>query len=333
MKNIFFLFLSSICFLGFTVFPSCNPRHITNQDSLSVFSLYKLQPVKQMNAEHVRSLASNLIGQDFNAQYFVSNDSAMNYKGKDASSYFSINNQTSFWSFSKNIDRYFGNFTPQLPDDKEAARIANNFLSKNKLMPADQQQVHLVHSGGLRGQAAKSLTTKDVYRTLNFSRVLDSLPVIGPGSRIIVHVGDKGEITGATYRWREVESVKGQRLKKAEVKSEEEARREAQKIIASEFGANTEITINKIYSAYFDQGVNYIQPIYAIEANAVIVGEDNNKLSIPYLCMVEAMKQTPEQITIRNIDPRAKEIIKGSKKGTGNQGNQDSIQLKHRSDD
>ena len=71
-------------------------------------------------------------------------------------------------------------------------------------MPKSQKELHLLHSGGLRADSPNGQGVIDKMLTLTYGRYLDGVPVIGSGSKIVVHVGDQGEVTGLIHKWREI---------------------------------------------------------------------------------------------------------------------------------
>jgi hypothetical protein len=48
------------------------------------------------------------------------------------------------------MKKYLGDSAPRLPDRDAAIKAAEDFLSKNELLPKDKAQLKLVHFGGIR---------------------------------------------------------------------------------------------------------------------------------------------------------------------------------------
>ncbi len=335
MKN--FLFVKHTLLLAAAlslVAPACKNTTKTppEKNDDSKVSLYTLE-ASRTDPGRSTEMAAKFLGAAFDPAgvKLDDNKTTVYYQGKEPSVTFAQDLATGDFSFSKSTERYTnGKFVPELPDPQAAQKMAMEFLRQYNLAPLQDNELKMVHAGGLRAAPAGAPNqVKDIFRTIYYGRLLDSLPVVGPGSRIVVQVGDKGEIVGATRRWRELAKTTAKRtLKVSEIKNEKEATEEAGRVIATEFGANAKFTINKVQMAYFDQGGAYIQPVYAVEATVTMVF-DNKETVIPYLCTIEAMKSSPERLTIRNLDPRAQETLQSSKDGFV----PDNIKIKRREDE
>lgn len=95
--------------------------------------------------------------------------------------------------------------------------------------------------------------------------MIDSLPVIGPGSKIVVNIGDSGEVVGLIHRWREVQEGKRREIEPAGIITLEQATEMAKRQIAAEYGEKTSFKINTVSKAYFDNNGSILQPVYAFE--------------------------------------------------------------------
>src|SRR5204863_7275642 len=132
--------------------------------------------------------------------YYVSKD--------DVTETFENDLNTGNFTFNRSMRQYLGDNAPQLPGKDEAVRLAEEFLNKNGLMARNRNELTLVHFGGLRassvidGKTAGPIIDKLV--TVTYGRKIDDLPVVGPGSKVVVNLGNKGEVMGAIYRWREL---------------------------------------------------------------------------------------------------------------------------------
>lgn len=337
MKN--FLFSKNIGYLAAawmlaaaacTNTPKTTPPQRNDDSKVSLYSLEAGRTDPARSTE----IGAKLLGQAFDAGAVKMDDNktTVYFQGKEPSVTFAQDLATGDFSFSKSTERYTdGKFTPELPDPQSAQKMAMEFLRSYNLAPQQAGELKMVHAGGLRAAAAgKPNQVKDIFRTIYYGRLLDSLPVLGPGSRIVVQIGDKGEVVGATRRWRELAKTTTAKrtLKTAEVKTEKEATEEAAKVIASEFGANAKYAIRKAQMAYFDQGGSYIQPVYAVEAT-VTLSLDDKETVIPYLCVIEMMKSSPERLTVRTLEPRAQELLQSSKDNFV----PDNLKIKRREDD
>ena len=123
---------------------------------------------------------------------------------KDPSQYLITNSAKGRLSFSKSTQKYEGAYKPQLTDAKQAQTKAEQFLTANDLMPQNKAELKLIHAGGLRAASADDGgTIIDKMQTFTYGRVIDGVPVSGNGSRIIVNVGEKGEVLGVSKNWKE----------------------------------------------------------------------------------------------------------------------------------
>jgi hypothetical protein len=213
-----------------------------------------------------------------------------------------------------------GDYKPSLPDPKAAQQIASGFLRENKLMAEVPEEMHLIHSGGLRADDANG-NVIDKMITLTYGRVIDGTPVIGKGSKIVVNIGDKGTVEGVIRNWKAFSNKK--MLASTEVKTEAELRREFQGFIVSEYGKEAKAEIKRSYMVYFDNGGKYLQPVMAYESmitfggNAVPGAAPTNNGGetkvLPYLGIVEIMRNPADKLNITSIDPAGLRTINANK--------------------
>lgn len=251
---------------------------------------------------------TNLIKSDENKVYFTSNT--------DLNTNLEHDLNTGNFTYNKGLGKYLNNYVPKLPSSKEAQKIVDDFLSAQKLAPRNQAEFKLLHEGGWRSTTTDGKNqgvVVDKILKLTYGRVLDSLPVIGSGSKIIVKVGENGEILGMIRRWRELNLSTKKQLERAEMNNQETAESLAKQQIVSEFGAQSTFTIKSVSKAYYDNNGNILQPVYAFET--VITLNDKNIPPINYLCVIPLLKNSPEPLNLTKIDGRAKELIKNVQRG------------------
>ena len=202
--------------------------------------------------------------------------------------------------FNKSLKKYADAFRPSLLDDKQSEAAARKFLADNNLLPADQAEMKLAHIGGLRATKAETKEVIDKLKTVTFSRQLDGLPVVGPGSKMVVHLGDKGEVTGGIRRWREVEKSSKRNLDTRELKSESEAKQEVIARIQQRWGKNAKSQLSDGQIAYYDNNEGYVQPVYLFPATITLDvsrERNNSKTAVEdYLGIIPLMRNAPEKI-------------------------------------
>jgi len=96
-----------------------------------------------------------------------------------------------------------------LPAKEEAPAIAIEHLRNLNMLPPDLEKnstalVSGVAMGTVQPDGSEAIYEKLV--TVRFERKFKGVPVMGAGSRIIVHMGTNGELVGLIRNWREVES-------------------------------------------------------------------------------------------------------------------------------
>ena len=98
--------------------------------------------------------------------------------------------------------------TPDLPQGQDAVRTALVRLMELDLMPEDPSQLVLHHVGGLGMSSADEEGSSREFRklvTVHLGRRIGGLEVGGPGSKIVVHLGEGGRLVGLHRRWTELE--------------------------------------------------------------------------------------------------------------------------------
>lgn len=301
---------------------SCKTHRQNGEGTAGAVYIYSLASPSGLSKESARELIAKFTGDTQPENIVQSDDSIIYYTSKnDLNTTFEQDLRTGNFTFNKNMNRYMGDYTPKLPGMDQATEISAAFLKKNQLYPGNSAELKLVHRGGLRSQGVvdgkKGGPIVDKLITLTYGRVLDSLPVIGPGSKIVVNLGDGGEIAGVIHRWREVGKDKDQRqeVQPAAMLTQEEATEQARRQIMSEYGANTSYKINTVSRAYYDNNGRYLQPVYSFEATVNLNEKDKNIRPVSYLCVIPMLKNSPEPLQLITVDARAKEMIKTSRAG------------------
>ncbi len=251
------------------------------------------------------------VNQDENIAYFVADD--------DVNTTFEQDLTNGNFAFSKLTKAYMDEPKLQLPSKEEAVRIAENFMASKNISPENKGEMRLVHSGGVRSQAVlngqQGGPVVDKLITLTYGRVIDSLPVIGAGSKIVINIGDKGEVFGMIRRWRELNLSEKKEVKPEEMITNKEAEEMAKKQIMTEFGQKANFEISRTTKSYYDGNGNILQPVWAFEATINLNQQDKNVQPVKYLSIISMLKNSPEPIQLQTLDPRAKELIKSVQPG------------------
>jgi hypothetical protein len=305
--------------VGVVVF-SCKKKHIEEPVvKNSKFFLYSLEG-PQLDKEKFTSFAKKLTNQS-EISLDATQESYISYTNEKSGDHFSLLANGSL-SFSKGIKDYLGNAKPELPSEQSVEKIAQDFLQQFSLVPQRKDELTFLHLGGVRADTPNGEVI-DKMRTITYGRVVDSIPVVGSGSKIIVHVGNKGEVTGLVHRWRELSGANKKAIPISELIDEKEAAQLFKRSIEQEFGKEANVTIKSQRMVYYDGGGNYLQPAFSFESE---ISMESLKNTIPYLGILQALKESPEKINLLDISDNAlKSLIKSDRKteSTGDRKNKD----------
>jgi hypothetical protein len=294
----------------------CNRTPGNQGEQVYLYTFEKTAPLTQDNSKQmitdylgIKDVHDLTFNKDENVVYFVSDE--------DVNTTFEQNLSNGNFEFS-NLNKSYGELVPQLPSKDEAIKIAESFMKAKNISPKNMAELKLVHNGGVRAQSVlngeKAWPIVDKLITLTYGRVVDSLPVIGAGSKIIINIGDKGQVVGMTRRWRELNPAEKKQLKAGEMFTKSEAEEQAKKQIQTEFG-QVPYDIRSSAKSYYDGNGNYMQPVWAFDVMLNLSERDKNAKSVRYLCIIPMLKNSPEPLQLNVLDPRAKQIIKSVEPG------------------
>jgi len=99
--------------------------------------------------------------------------------------------------------------SPVIPDVEQCRNVALHFLgSKNLIAGTDVEQLEYVSTNevlrsfvSLQDQGRAAGAPRVVMREVVFGKKIGGVPVVGPGSRVSVFIGDKGSVTGFMSNW------------------------------------------------------------------------------------------------------------------------------------
>lgn len=289
----------------------CNRQHPPTGEAGAVY-IYEFEKGAPLSADNTKKLIADFLGNQPTTDLFVSKEDNIAYfvSPADVNTTLEQDLNNGNIAFSKLTQAYLGDLKPQLPSGQDAVRIGEKFLKEKGLFPKNAGELKLVHTGGVRAQTAKGPII-DKMVTLTYARVVDSMQVIGAGSKIVVNIGDKGDVVGLIRRWRELNTGGRKEVKAEEMISQEEATALAKRQIAQEFGEKAGYDFKEIRKSYYDNNGGILQPVYVFETVVTLRSQD--KIQIPpvsYLCVIPLLKQSPEPLNLTKTDPRAKELIK-----------------------
>jgi hypothetical protein len=289
-----------------------NTSLIGSQAIAEPLYLYSFEKTLVLNVDVSKTLMKQFLDGESADKLTPSRDQTVRYVSpNDVNTTFEHNLVTGDIRFHRNFARYMGDYEPRLPSTDEAIKAAELFLEENKLLPGNPSELKIVHIGGLRattvidGKQAGPVIDKLI--TLNYSREINRLPVIGPGSKMIMDIGEKGEVLSLTRHWREL-SPKAREISPAEMFSLDEAQRLAKLQIGKEFGKRAAFELLGSQLAYFDNNGRLLQPVYAFQAKIFLPDEQTQ--AFEYVSVIPVLKKSPEQLNLTKLDPKALRVIK-----------------------
>lgn len=199
----------------------------------------------------------------------------MHVSKNDPSSHFRIDKTTGDFSFHKGFKEYENDRATQgLPTKENAPAMAKKYLSDLGLLPEKQDELVLRHVGGLSQVDVKDgKPSAELKKTVivHFGRVIDGVDVGGPGSKMVVELGENGELVSIQRRWME---------KNVEAKNDSEAKGQAEVSndlkakLRSEASKAKRVDSNAPDFGYFDDGKGNIEPAYFFDAELSYDGVD-----------------------------------------------------------
>ena len=297
--------------LFFATFIANSAQAAVSTDNLAVYSF---QRTSTATVDTSKSYMKQFLPYEYSYKLEVQESNVVRYvSARDPNTTFEHNVATGDVSFNRNFSRYLGSFVPKLPATDSALRYANLFLEQNKLLPANPEELKVAHVGGLRTTSILSTgragPVVDKLVTITYSRELNGVPVIGAGSKLVVNIGDSGEVIGVTRRWRELD--KPVRLSSSEILSEKEALELSNRQILSEFGEKSRVEVLQTQVAYFDNNGETIQPVFAFQTKIQLA--DQKLPPVEYISVIPAMRKPIENLNLTQLDPTALKVIQSGR--------------------
>jgi hypothetical protein len=118
-------------------------------------------------------------------------------------------------------------------DDADAIGMAERFINAHSVVPfADCKVLRVTR---LNVGIAEKSTGLSEHRVVDvgvvFARVVDGIPVEGPGGKAMVYIDAKGNLTGVDYLWRDVLEVREENVP---LRSPDEVQKEAVRVWGTE---------------------------------------------------------------------------------------------------
>jgi hypothetical protein len=165
--------------------------------------------------------------------------------------------------------------------DAEARRLASALIRKNKLAPAAADS-RLLKVSRLRVGAAtrdgREVSERAIDVGVAFQRMIDKIPVDGPGGKIIVYMDQERRLSGVEKIWRELGAIYRRNQPHRPI---EDALKEMDQHFRKKSGI---IEIEEIRYGYFEEGwretQRYIQPAYIIFGMHASHGNASQKRTI-----------------------------------------------------
>ena len=314
MKRTLLILIASA--IALTIY-ACKPRGEQPPTKETVF-VYTFEGPATRSVDDSKKLIEKFLGSRDLGNLYKSDENTVYYTSKDdVSETFENDLNNGNFTFNRSMKQYMGTNVPQLPAREEAIRLAEEFLNKNGLMPKNRNELTLAHYGGLRAAAVidgkKAGPVIDKLITVSYARRVDDLPVVGPGSKVVINIGNKGEVMGAIYRWRELSTGSRKQVEAREAISQQEAEEMAKVQIMTEFGEGTSYKFTTSGKSYYDNNGGILQPVYMFETTVTL--NDQKVAPFNYLCVIPLLRNSPEPLNLTALDPRAKELIKTLRKG------------------
>ena len=252
---------------------------------------------------------------------------------------FSLDQANGALSYSRDLSPYEKDFSPALPSDREALSIANKFLTDNNMMPTLAQgvesmiptQVQLVRAARppLKGRPVTGngqVVSFDKLKIVTYRREINGLPVIGPGSKIVVTIGDKGTVEGVIRRWRPFNLPAAQTTTQPTTSTVATIppatalagmKSRLQRKFPTIDQKLTDQMVTNMSVGYYDGNTSVIQPVYLFRLNLAVdtpgefgPGTDHAE---DYLTLAPYLKTAPEAIyqfgdLPNNTAPRSSDI-------------------------
>ncbi len=208
---------------------------------------------------------------------------------RSASFYYTLS--TGDISFNRGTADYSGDGdTPGLPDNEEAVRLALEHLEALELLPGNPDELVVDRTGSLNMAVVREDGSESRYRKqvwVHFKRVIDGIEVRGPGSKIIVYLGENGELTKLIRRWTEVDTYE---LNESAFISDDRVLGKMRERLCREWREADEIETGAPEFVIYDDGHGILEPAYAVDARVFHVIGGKHLIEDLSLVVIPAVK-------------------------------------------
>lgn len=230
------------------------PRTIP--DAVNVYEL----PAPVVNNSVLTTLAKN-IGLTGASKTYITDPEALGYQ--EGRHHFEVRRVSG--AISMRYEDKYGIQTEKAFDisDRRCDSIVRKFLASAKLFPlASAKLTRVTHLHGAEAnRRERKIAEVLIDAGVVYRRLVDEVPVIGPGGFAMVNIGPDADVTGLTCLWRKA----GKRIGKVKILPSDRVI-EAFEQVAVQFKGVT--TVIKAEFGYFEQGPlerqSVIEPAYAL---------------------------------------------------------------------
>lgn len=164
---------------------------------------------------------------------------------------------------------------PNLPSAEEAKSIASEFLySRGLIQEGEVAKINKVVADQqitAKKGSNEIINNYNVTLQVQFTRQINDMPVIGPGNKLKVFIGEEGEVVGLFKVWRDYEPYKY-----VKIKTPEQAYNDlvaGNDTMYNVRAGGDKVVIKEVYLAYWmepaDSEQKYILPVYVFEGDDI----------------------------------------------------------------
>ncbi|CAN7597568.1 hypothetical protein LJR289_004340 [Pseudoduganella sp. LjRoot289] len=186
-------------------------------------------------------------------------------------------------------------------DDKTAISMAERFIATHSVVPVADCKVLRVTR--LNVGIAEKETGFSEHRVVDvgvvFARVVDGIPVEGPGGKAMVYIDAKGNLTGIDCLWRDVREIHTDHVP---LRSPDEVLKEAAR--EWDIEGSGRVTVDDFRFGYFEQewdvAQRYLQPVYMLSMTVTATeGEQAGQATMRSGYLGAAAVESPERLMPR----------------------------------
>jgi hypothetical protein len=193
------------------------PGVVTVADSVKAFApptslpLYTRQATHPLSTEAMRQLADQLGLSDvtFASTGFQNATYGVEFPGGDESTCFTLTMKEPNKEYTSLIEQGRGKEIPPLPSDDKASSMADDQLETLGLKEGLAHGTVSIQDAIVAGMGSSEVTY-NLSKSVTYQSTLDGLPLLGPGAKIYVTIGPRGEVVRMAH-WVQP-SVKGQSI-------------------------------------------------------------------------------------------------------------------------